>query len=110
MAQSLSYFIARRPEAGPSLLTTWTLMLIPLAAVAIATHASCCCPRSSPTTASRPWTIGRWFMFIIVLVVGLELNYGLLLGTHDYFAYNALRVAPPMLAALSLACCGRWTS
>ena len=27
VAQSLSYFIARRPEDGPSLLTTWLLML-----------------------------------------------------------------------------------
>ena len=35
VAQSLSYFIARRPEDGPRLLTTWVLMLIPLTAVAI---------------------------------------------------------------------------
>ena len=33
-------------------------------------------------------------MFIIVIVIGLELNYGLLLGTHDYVAYNLLRLAP----------------
>ena len=32
-------------------------------------------------------------MITIVVVVGLELNYGLLLGTHDFFAYNALRFA-----------------
>jgi O-antigen/teichoic acid export membrane protein len=37
-----------------------------------------------------------------VLVIGLELNYGLLLGTNDYFAYNVLRLAPTVLAALSL--------
>ena len=36
VAQSLSYFVARRREDGPSLLTTWVLMLLPLTAVAIA--------------------------------------------------------------------------
>ena len=41
-------------------------------------------------------------MCIIVIVIGLELNYGLLLGAQDYFAYNALRFAPTVLAALSL--------
>ncbi len=101
VAQSLSYYIARRPEDGPSLVTTWTLMLVPLAAIAIATS-----ELLLPTifaNDSEAVDIGRWFMFIIVIVVGLELNYGLLLGTHDYFAYNALRLAPPVLAAVSLA-------
>jgi O-antigen/teichoic acid export membrane protein len=100
-AQSLSYFIARRPEQGPRLLTTWTLMLVPLAAVAIAIT-ELLLPTIFSTDGDQAIDIGRWFMFIIVIVVGLELNYGLLLGTHDYFAYNALRLAPTVLAALSL--------
>ena len=100
-AQSLSYFIARRPEQGPRLLTTWTLMLIPLAAVAIAIT-ELLLPTIFSTDGDQAIDIGRWFMFIIVIVVGLELNYGLLLGTHDYFAYNALRFAQTALAALSL--------
>ena len=29
VAQSLSYFIARSPQDGPSLLTTWVVMLLP---------------------------------------------------------------------------------
>ncbi len=101
VAQSLSYFIARRPEDGPSLLTSWTLMLVPLAAVAIAVT-ELLLPTIFASDGDQAITIGRWFMFIIVLVVGLELNYGLLLGTHDYFAYNGLRVAAPLLAAVSL--------
>jgi O-antigen/teichoic acid export membrane protein len=100
-AQSLSYFIARRPEQGPRLLTTWTLMLIPLAAVAIAIT-ELLLPTIFSTDGDQAIDIGRWFLFIIVIVIGLELNYGLLLGTHDYFAYNALRFAPTALAALSL--------
>ena len=34
--------------------------------------------------------------------MGLELNYGLLLGTQDFFAYNVLRFAQPALIAVAL--------
>ena len=102
VAQSLSYFIARRPEDGPALLTTWVLMLIPLTAVAIAIT-ELLLPTIFATDGGQAISIGRWFTFTIVLVVGLELNYGLLLGSQDFFVYNALRFAQPLLAALSLA-------
>lgn len=100
-AQSLSYFIARRPEDGPRLFTTWTLMLLPLAAVAIAIT-ELLLPTIFSANSGEAVEIGRWFMFIIVIVIGLELNYGLLLGTKDYVAYNLLRLAPMVLAALTL--------
>ena len=98
-AQSLSYFIARTPEDGPRLLTTWI---------------------ADAPSAGRRWPIGiselllptifghddgeaveigRWFLFTTVLIVGVELNYGLLLGTHDFVVYNALRLAQPALMA-----------
>jgi O-antigen/teichoic acid export membrane protein len=102
VAQSLSYFIARRPEDGPILLTTWVLMLVPLVAVAIAIT-QLLLPTIFATDGSQAIDIGRWFMFTIVLVVGLELNYGLLLGSHDFVIYNALRFAQPLLATLGLA-------
>jgi O-antigen/teichoic acid export membrane protein len=101
VAQSLSYYIARRPEHGPSLLTTWTLMLLPLAAVAIAIT-QLLLPTIFANDGGEAIEIGRWFMFFIVLAVGLELNYGLLLGIQDFVAYNALRLAPTVLAAVSL--------
>ena len=41
VAQSLSYYIARRPEDGPTLFTTWVVMLLPLTALAVSP--SCCC-------------------------------------------------------------------
>jgi O-antigen/teichoic acid export membrane protein len=34
-------------------------------------------------------------------VIGLELNYGLLLGAQDFFVYNVLRLAQPTLMAVS---------
>jgi O-antigen/teichoic acid export membrane protein len=98
VAQSLSYFIARRPQDGPALLTTWVVMLIPLTAVAIGVS-ELLLPTIFATAGEEAVAIGRWFMFTIVLAVGLELTYGLLLGTHDYLAYNVLRFAQPVLAA-----------
>jgi O-antigen/teichoic acid export membrane protein len=101
VAQSLSYFIARRPQDGPSLLTTWVMMLAPLTALAIAIS-EVLLPTIFASDGQQAIDIGRWFMFSIILVVGLELNYGLLLGTQDFFIYNALRLAQPVLIAASL--------
>jgi len=100
VAQSLSYFISRRPEDGPTLLTTWVLMLIPLTAVAIALS-ELLLPTIFATDGGQAVSIGRWFMFSIVLVVGLELTYGLLLGTHDFVVYNVLRFAQPVIVAVA---------
>jgi O-antigen/teichoic acid export membrane protein len=102
VAQSLSYFIARRPDDGPTLLTTWVLMLIPLTALAIGIT-ELLLPTIFATDGEQAIAIGRWFVFTIVLVIGLELNYGLLLGSQDFLVYNVLRFAQPLLAALSLA-------
>jgi O-antigen/teichoic acid export membrane protein len=98
VAQSLSYFIARRPQDGPCLFTTWLLMLLPLAALAIVIS-QLLLTTIFATDGEQAITIGRWFLFAIVVVVGLELNYGLLLGAHDFLVYNALRLAQPVLMA-----------
>jgi O-antigen/teichoic acid export membrane protein len=98
VAQSLSYYIARRPEDGPALLTTWTAMLVPLTALAIAIS-ELLLPTIFAHDGQQAIDIGRWFMFSIVLVVGLELNYGLLLGHHDFLVYNVLRFLQPTLIA-----------
>jgi O-antigen/teichoic acid export membrane protein len=99
VAQSLSYYIARRPEDGPRLLTTWTAMLVPLTALAIAVSELLLPAIFSGDQQSLD--LGRWFVFSIVLVVGLELNYGLLLGKHDFFVYNVLRFAQAALIAIA---------
>jgi O-antigen/teichoic acid export membrane protein len=98
VAQSLSYFIARRPQDGARLFSTWVLMLIPLAMLAIAIS-ELLLPTIFAADGDRAVALGRWFVLMIVLVIGLELNYGLLLGAHDFFVYNALRFALPLLLA-----------
>ena len=64
VAQSLSYYIARRPQDGPNLLTTWVLMLVPLTAVAIGV-AELLLPVIFVNDAEAV-SIGRWFLFTIV--------------------------------------------
>jgi O-antigen/teichoic acid export membrane protein len=100
VAQSLSYYIARRPEDGPTLLTTWVLMLLPLTAIAIGIS-ELLLPTIFAEAGDQAVEIGRWFMFTIILVVGLELTYGLLLGSGDFFVYNVLRFAQPVLVAVA---------
>jgi O-antigen/teichoic acid export membrane protein len=101
VAQSLSYFIARRPQDGPCLFSTWLLMLLPPTALAIVIS-ELLLPTIFASDGGQAIAIGRWFMFTIVLVIGLELNYGLLLGAHDFTVYNVLRFAQPTLLAASL--------
>jgi O-antigen/teichoic acid export membrane protein len=100
VAQSLSYFIARRPQDGPRLFTTWLLMLLPLTAVAIVL-AELLLTTIFAVDGEQAVDAGRWFLFTIAVVVGLELNSGLLLGVHDFLFYNAMRLAQPALAAAS---------
>jgi O-antigen/teichoic acid export membrane protein len=101
-SRSLSYFIARRPEDGPSLFTTWTLMLIPLTLVAIGLT-QLLLPTIFATDGEHAIEIGRWFTFTIVLAVGLELIYGLLLGVQDFVFFNAVRLGQPALISAAFA-------
>jgi O-antigen/teichoic acid export membrane protein len=101
-SRSLSYFIARRRENGPSLFTTWTLMLVPLTAVAIGLT-QLLLPVIFATDGDQAIEVGRWFTFTIVLAVGLELIYGLLLGVQDFVFFNVVRLAQPALIAATFA-------
>ncbi len=100
VAQSLSYFIARAPQDGPRLFTTWTLLLVPCSLIAILIG-EVLLPLLFTAHNAQAVSEGRWFLLTIVLVIGLELNYGLLLGAHDYYVYNVLRLAQPALMALA---------
>ena len=102
VAQSLSYYIARRPADGPALFTTWVLMLVPLTVLAIAVAELLLPVIFTGPGGEQAVTIGRWFLVTIVVVVGLELNYGLLLGVQDFLVYNVLRFAQPAVIAIAL--------
>jgi O-antigen/teichoic acid export membrane protein len=103
VAQSLSYHVARRPQDGPRLFTTWLVMLVPLTALAIGVSELLLPTIFAGEGGEQAVSVGRWFMATIVVVVGLELNYGLLLGKEDFLIYNVLRFAQPALIAVSLA-------
>jgi len=100
VAQSLSYFIARDPDDAPSLLTTWMLILLPCTAVALVAGEALL---PAVFSAHSPGAVatGHWFVLTVVLVIGSELNYGLLLGKHDFSVYNGLRLAQPAIMAAS---------
>ena len=64
VGQSLSYFIARRPEDGPTLLSTWVVMLLPLTALAIGIT-ELLLPVIFTSDDGQAVSIGRWFMLTI---------------------------------------------
>lgn len=98
VAQSLSLFIARAPANGPKLLTAWMLLLAPCSVVGILIGEALL-PLVFSTHIPGAVATGRWFMLTVVLVIASELNYGLLLGMHDFTIYNFLRFAQPALMA-----------
>lgn len=98
--QSLSYFIARRPEDGPRLFTSWILILLPLSALAIGIGELLLSTLFFAHNGEAI-AVGRWFMLTVVFVIALELNSGLLLGAQDFAYFNALRFAQPALMAAS---------
>ncbi len=100
-AQSVSYFLARRPQDGPRLFTTWLLMLVPLSILGILVSEALLTTLFS-VHAPTAIATGRWYLLTIVLVVGFELNSGLLLGREDFTLFNILRFAQPALGALGV--------
>ncbi len=98
--QSLSYFIARRPEDGPRLFTSWILILLPLCGLAVVAGELLLGTLFSVHNREAI-SVGRWFVVTVVLVIALELNSGLLLGAHDFAYFNALRFAQPAMMAAS---------
>lgn len=98
VAQSLSYYAAREPQRTPQLVAGWLVMLLPLSALAVVVT-----ELLVPVifaSESQAIAIGRWFALAAVLVIGLELVYGILLGRHDYVGFNLVRVGQPALTAL----------
>lgn len=99
-AQGLSYFIAREPNQGPRLFTTWIVILLPLTLVA-ALLAELLLATVFSAHNAEAIAVGRWFVVTVVLAIALELNSGLLLGAQDFTFFNMLRFAQPAMMAAS---------
>jgi O-antigen/teichoic acid export membrane protein len=97
--QAVSYRYAREPGTGRDLITSWSVMLLPLSLVAIAVG-ELAVPVLFAAQGSDVVDLGRIYLVTVVLVLYAELTYGLLNGQGDYLFANIVRFAQPGLAAI----------
>jgi O-antigen/teichoic acid export membrane protein len=98
--QAVSYRYAREPAVGARLATTWAMLLVPLALVAVAVG-EIVLPVLFSAQSSGAVDLARVYLLTIGLVLCSELTNGLLLGQGAYRYVQVVRFAQPALAAAS---------
>jgi O-antigen/teichoic acid export membrane protein len=108
---AVTYHHARRPQDAPALISTWAVMLLPLALIGIvAGEMAIGVALAAQTAATR--TLASLAMFTVVVGLLSEIAYGILLADQDFGFYNLTRVLQPTLtlaAYLGLLAAGRLT-
>jgi O-antigen/teichoic acid export membrane protein len=85
--QANAYARARDPKLGPTLLTTWTLLTVPLTLVATLT-VELALPLLLHAQSAHVLFLARLFAPCVGLSILSQLMIGALLGSHDYRMYN----------------------
>ena len=96
--EAVAFRLARHPADGAKLLGTWLAMGIPLALVAIGA-AQLALPILFSAQTAHTITLGRVYVAIVVVMMLQTIQYGMLLGGHDFFVYNVVRFMQPALIA-----------
>lgn len=100
--KAVTYALSRDPRAGGRLLTTWTLMLLPVAAAAVlAGHLLL--PTLLAAQPPETLELARLYLPMIALALLSELMLGLVLGDQDFRSFNALNFLQPAGVAVSYA-------
>jgi O-antigen/teichoic acid export membrane protein len=95
--QAVSYHHARHPEDGGRLIASWLVMLLPLAAFAIVAG-YLLLPALFAAQTHDARQLAQIYLLTIFSQLLAEVIVGVLLGDHDFFVYNLIRVAQPALA------------
>ncbi|KAA0575395.1 oligosaccharide flippase family protein [Azospirillum sp. B21] len=100
--KAVTYALSRDPSAGGRLLTTWTLMLLPVATAAVlAGHLLL--PTLLAAQPPETLELARLYLPMIALALLSELAMGLVLGDQDFRSFNALNFLQPAGVAVSYA-------
>lgn len=99
VSQAVAYRLAREPSAGGRLLTTWTVILLPLAALALAVG-FLLLPVLLGAQSEHTHALAQLFLVTVVLGLADELTSGFLLGDHDFLFFNLRRLAQPTLMGI----------
>ena len=99
--KAVSYRLALEPRDGARLLTSWLVILTPLALAGIVIG-QLALPALFDAQSADAVSAARLYLLTIVLVLWGELMNGMLLGAGHYLLANVLRVAQPALTAGSM--------
>jgi O-antigen/teichoic acid export membrane protein len=93
---AVTYHHARRPEDAPALISTWLVMLAPLALIGIvAGEMAIGVVLAAQTPATR--TLASLVMLTVLVGALSELFYAILLADQDFGFYNLTRALQPLL-------------
>jgi O-antigen/teichoic acid export membrane protein len=102
--EAVAYRLARRAEDGPRLLGTWLAIGVPLGLLAIVVG-ELALPVLFSAQTSEAILLGRLYLAIVLVMLLQVVQYGMLLGSHDFFFYNVVRLLQPaLISAAYLAC------
>lgn len=96
--EAIAYRLARNPSDGAKLIGTWLTIAIPLSLLAIVV-AQLVLPVLFSAQTPETIHLGRIYAAIIVVMMLQAVQYGMLLGDHDFTAYNVVRLIQPALIA-----------
>lgn len=103
VGQSAQYQVAREPQTAGRLISSWLLIIVVLGALA-ALAGELLLPTLFAAQSAATVHLAQLYVLTAFSVPLSELLLGVLLGDHDFFFFNAFRVAQPAaLAVLYLA-------
>jgi O-antigen/teichoic acid export membrane protein len=95
---AIAFRLAQHPADGARLLGTWLAFGIPLSLLAIAA-AEIALPILFSAQTQNTIDLGRVYLAIVLVMMLQAVQYGMLLGSHDFLTYNVVRFIQPALIA-----------
>jgi O-antigen/teichoic acid export membrane protein len=102
--EAVAYRLARRPEDGPRLLGTWLAIGIPLATLAILVG-ELALPVLFAAQSAEAIDLARIYLAIVLVMMLQVVQWGMLLGSHDFTFDNAIRLLQPTVVAVGYVAC-----
>lgn len=97
--EAVAFRLARRREDGPRLLGTWLAIGIPLGILATVVG-ELALPVLFSAQTGEAIDLGRVYLAIVLVMMLQSVQWGMLLGAHDFLVYNAVRLLQPGLVAI----------
>jgi len=97
--EAISYRVARHPQEGGTLLGTWLAACVPLALLAFLVG-ELVLPILFAAQTPAAIDLARVYMLMVGVVILQSVLGGIILGGHDFLAFNVFRLLAPALTAI----------